>query len=88
MHIDLEATPERLASVLARFSHNRYEDTAALYLMGRPEDLIPRFQARIDAGVDEIAFSVLSGDPAQLDLFMKEIHPHLRPRDARATARS
>jgi alkanesulfonate monooxygenase len=88
MHIDLEATPERLASVLARFSHNRYEDTAALYLMGRPEDLIPRFQARIDAGVDEIAFSVLSGDPAQLDLFMKEIHPHLRPRDGRATARS
>jgi FMNH2-dependent dimethyl sulfone monooxygenase len=88
MHIDLEATPERLASVLARFSHNRYEDTAALYLMGRPEDLVPRFQARIDAGVDEIAFSVLSGDPAQLDLFMKEIHPHLRPRDGRATARS
>jgi len=88
MHIDLEATPERLASVLARFSHNKYEDTAALYLMGRPEDLIPRFQARIDAGVDEIAFSVLSGDPAQLDLFMKEIHPHLRPRAGRATARS
>ena len=87
MHIDLEATPERLAGVLARFSHNRYEDTAALYLMGRPEDLVPRFQARIDAGVDEIAFSVLSGDPAQLDLFMKEIRPHLRPRDERATAR-
>ncbi|HTC23557.1 MAG TPA: LLM class flavin-dependent oxidoreductase [Gemmatimonadales bacterium] len=87
MHIDLEGTPERLAGVLARFSHNRYEDTAAMYLMGRPEDLVPRFQARIDAGVDEIAFSVLSGDPAQLDLFMKEIHPHLRPRVDRATAR-
>lgn len=87
MHIDLEATPERLARALARFSHNRYEDTAAMYLMGRPEDLVPRFQARIDAGVDEIAFSVLSGDPAQLDLFMKEIRPHLRPRADRATAR-
>lgn len=88
MHIDLEATPERLARALARFSHNRYEDTAAMYLMGRPEDLVPRFQARIDAGVDEIAFSVLSGDPAQLNLFMKEIHPHLRPRADRATAQS
>ncbi len=84
----LVASWDIVASVLARFSHNRYEDTAALYLMGRPEDLIPRFQARIDAGVDEIAFSVLSGDPAQLDLFMKEIHPHLRPRAGRATARS
>jgi len=56
------------------------EDTAPIYLMGRPEDLIPRFQARIDAGVDEIVFSLLGGDPAQLDLFMKEIRPHLRPR--------
>ena len=84
LHIDLEATPGRLASVLARFSHNRYEDASAIYLMGRPEDLVPRFQARIDAGVDDIAFSVMSGDPAQLDLFMKEIRPHLRPRDERA----
>jgi hypothetical protein len=81
------ATPGRLASVLERFSHNRYEDSGAIYLMGRPEDLIPRLQARIDAGVDDIAFSVMSGDPAQLDLFMKEIRPHLRPRDERATAR-
>jgi probable F420-dependent oxidoreductase len=80
LHIDREAKPQRLAQVLGRFSHNRYEDTAGMYLMGRPEDLVPRFQARIDAGVDEIAFSVLSGDPAQLDLFIKEIRPHLRPR--------
>ncbi|MGH7266752.1 MAG: LLM class flavin-dependent oxidoreductase [Candidatus Rokuibacteriota bacterium] len=88
LHIDPESTPERLARVLARFSHNRYEDSAAMYLMGRPEDLVPRFQARIDAGVDEIAFSVLSGDPGQLDLFMKEIRPHLRPRlDRQAASR-
>jgi probable F420-dependent oxidoreductase len=85
LHIDCAATPERLARVLARFSHNRYADTAAMYLMGRPEDLVPRLQARIDAGVQEIAFSVLTGDPAQLDLFMSEIRPHLRPRDRRAT---
>jgi alkanesulfonate monooxygenase SsuD/methylene tetrahydromethanopterin reductase-like flavin-dependent oxidoreductase (luciferase family) len=80
LHIDRDATPDRLARVLARFSHNRYEDSAAIYLMGRPDDLVPRLQARIDAGVDEIAFSVLSGDPAQLELFMKEVRPHLRPR--------
>lgn len=83
LHIDRDAKPERLARVLERFSYNRYEDAAAVYLMGRPEHLVPRLQARIDAGVDEIAFSVLSGDPAQLDLFMKEVRPHLRPRDAR-----
>jgi alkanesulfonate monooxygenase len=86
LHIDLAATPERLARVLERFSFNRYEDTAAIYLMGRPDELVPRFQARIDAGVEELTFSVMSGDPAQLDLFMKEIRPHLRPRASRVPA--
>jgi len=80
VYIDRDPTPERLARALAKFSHNRYEDTASIYLMGHPEQLIPRFQARIDAGVDEIVFSLMGGDPAQLDLFMKEIRPHLRPR--------
>lgn len=31
--------------------------------------------------------SLQRGDPRQLDLFMKEIRPHLRPREERATAR-
>jgi alkanesulfonate monooxygenase len=84
VHIDLDATPERLGRVLSRFSHNRYEDSAPIYLMGRPEDLIPRFQARIDAGVQELTFGLLSPDPTQLDLFMKEIRPHLRPRPGAA----
>jgi hypothetical protein len=46
--------------------------------MGHPEALIPRFQARIDAGVEEIAFGLLRPDPNQLDLFMRDIRPHLR----------
>jgi alkanesulfonate monooxygenase SsuD/methylene tetrahydromethanopterin reductase-like flavin-dependent oxidoreductase (luciferase family) len=66
--------------VLGRFSFNRYEDTAPLYLMGHPEELIPRIQARIDAGVEELIFNLLTPDPRQLDLFRKEIRPHLRPR--------
>jgi probable F420-dependent oxidoreductase len=82
LHIDLEATPDRLGSVLARFSHNSYETTAPIYLMGRPEDLIPRFQARIDAGVEELTFNLLTPDPKQLDLFMRHVRPHLRPRQS------
>ena len=80
VYIDRDPTPERLGRALARFSYNRYEDTASIYLMGHPDQLIPRLQARIDAGVDELVFSLMSGDPAQLDLFMTEIRPHLRPR--------
>ena len=51
--------------------------------MGRPEDLIPRIQARTDAGVQELTFNLLAPDPQQLDLFMTEIRPHLQPRDER-----
>ena len=78
LYIDLEATPERLSRVLAGFSDNAYEDTKSIYLMGRPEELIPRVQARIDAGVEELAFGLLRPDPNQLDLFKREIRPYLR----------
>jgi alkanesulfonate monooxygenase len=80
LHVDRDPTPDRLRAVLGRFSFNRYEDTAPIYLMGHPEELIPRFQARVDAGVEEITFNLLTPDPRQLDLFMTEIRPHLRPR--------
>jgi alkanesulfonate monooxygenase len=78
MHIDLDATPERLSRVLSAFSHNTYEATKSIYLMGHPQELIPRFQARIDAGVRELTFGLLRPDPDQLELFMREIRPHLR----------
>ena len=85
LHIDLDATPDRLRDVLRRFSHNTDAETAPIYLMGRPAELIPRFQARIDAGVEELTFNLLSPDPRQLDLFMQEIRPYLRPGRAPST---
>jgi alkanesulfonate monooxygenase SsuD/methylene tetrahydromethanopterin reductase-like flavin-dependent oxidoreductase (luciferase family) len=80
LHIDPAATPDRLRAVLRRFSHNSYEETAPIYLMGSPEELIPRIQARIDAGVQELAFNLMTPDPTQLDLFVKHVRPHLHPR--------
>lgn len=80
VHIDLDPTPERLAAAMSRFTHNRFEDSSAIYLMGHPDDLIPKFQARIDAGVEEITFNFLTSDLDQLDLFISRIRPHLKPR--------
>ncbi len=80
LYIDPQATPDRLRAVFQQFSHNDYEASAPIYLMGRPEELIPRIQARIDAGVRELTFNLLAPDPRQLDLFMREIRPHLQPR--------
>jgi alkanesulfonate monooxygenase len=87
VHIDLDPTPARLREVLGRFSYNRLEDSAAIYLMGHPEELIPRFQARIDAGVEELTFNLMTPDPGQLDLFATRIRPHLRPRAESAPQR-
>jgi alkanesulfonate monooxygenase SsuD/methylene tetrahydromethanopterin reductase-like flavin-dependent oxidoreductase (luciferase family) len=82
LHVDLDPKPERLRAVFERYTFNRYEDTAPLYLMGHPHDLIPRLQARIDAGVTDILMNPLTPDPAQLELFAHEIRPHLRARRA------
>jgi probable F420-dependent oxidoreductase len=79
VHIDLDPTRERLAAVLHRFTHNRLEDMAPIYLMGHPDDLVPLFQARIDAGVKEVTFNFMMPDPRQLELFMSRIRPHLKP---------
>lgn len=80
MYIDADGNRDRLRTVLGRFSHNTYEEAAHLYMMGHPDELIPRFQARIDAGVEELLFALIQPDPQQLDLFMNKIRPHLRPR--------
>jgi alkanesulfonate monooxygenase len=80
VYIDRDPKPDRLRAVLSRFSFNDYAETAPIYLMGHPDELIPRFQARIDAGVEELLFSLMLPDPRQLDLFMKDVRPHLRPR--------
>lgn len=82
VYIDPDPSPDRFRAVLARFSHNRYEDAAPFYLMGHPDELIPRFQARLDAGVDELTFNLLTPDPRQLELFATRIRPHLRRRPA------
>ena len=80
VHIDLDPTVDRLREVLGRFSYNRLEDSGSIYLMGHPDELIPKFQARIDAGVEELTFNLMTPDPGQLDLFATRIRPHLRPR--------
>lgn len=80
LHIDLDPKPDRLREVFARYTFNPYDDTAPLYLMGHPDELVPRLQARIDAGVQEILLNPLTPDPKQLELFATHIRPRLRPR--------
>jgi probable F420-dependent oxidoreductase len=80
LHVELDPKPDRLRDVFSAYTFNRYEDTAPLYLMGHPDDLVPCIQARIDAGVDEVLLNPLTSDPRQLELFATHIRPRLRPR--------
>ena len=77
-HLELEPSDRRLREVFARYTFNRYEDTAPLYLMGHPDDVVPRIQARIDAGVHELLLNPLTPDPRQLELFARHVRSRLR----------
>lgn len=77
-HLDLEPDERRLRDTFTRYTFNRYEETAGLYLMGHPDDVVPRIQARIDAGVQELLLNPLTPDPRQLELFARHVRPRLR----------
>jgi alkanesulfonate monooxygenase len=77
-HLDLDPNEGRLREVFAAYTFNRYEETAPLYLMGHPDDVVPRIQARIDAGVQELLLNPLTPDPRQLELFARHVRPRLR----------
>jgi alkanesulfonate monooxygenase len=79
-HLELEPDDRRLRDVFARYTFNPYEATAPLYLLGHPDDVVPRLQARIDAGVQEILLNPLTSDPRQLELFARHVRPRLRAR--------
>jgi hypothetical protein len=61
--------------VLNRFTHNQFEEMAPIYLMGHPDELVPLFQARIDAGIEELTFNSMTPDSTKLELFMTRIRP-------------
>ena len=81
-HLDPEPDDRRLREVFERYTFNRYEESAPLYLMGHPDDVVPRIQARIDAGVQEVLLNPLSPDPRQLELVARHVRPRLRARRA------
>jgi hypothetical protein len=50
----------------------------ALGSLGHPDDLVPLFQARVDAGIEEVTFNFVTPNPGQLELFMTRVRPHLK----------
>ncbi|RMF86901.1 MAG: LLM class flavin-dependent oxidoreductase [Nitrospinota bacterium] len=69
----------RAAEVVARYTPLALADAEALYLLGTPDQLLPRIAARVDAGIRYLLLHPLVHDLEQLDRFAEEIMPHFRP---------
>ncbi len=78
MYINLTGSDDEIRERVARFTYKPFEEIAPYYLLGTPETIIPKLQARLDAGLDEIAINFIDPDPAQLELFARHIRPQLR----------
>jgi alkanesulfonate monooxygenase len=77
MYINLTGSDDEIRERVARFTYKPFEEIAPYYLLGTPETIIPKLQARLDAGLDEIAINFIDPDPAQLELFARHIRPQL-----------
>jgi alkanesulfonate monooxygenase len=78
MYINLSGSEDEMRERVARFTFKPFEEIAPYYLLGTPETIIPKLQARLNAGIDEIAINFIDPDPTQLNLFVRHIRPHLR----------
>lgn len=77
MYITLDGSPAEVASVVERFTYRPFAEIAPYYLLGTPDAIIPRIQARIAAGIREIAINFIDRNPQQLELFARYIRPYV-----------
>lgn len=65
-------------AMVHRYTHMSFAEAEPLYLIGTPEQIIPKIAARVEAGIRHILMHPLVHDLEQLDLFAREIMPHFR----------
>jgi alkanesulfonate monooxygenase SsuD/methylene tetrahydromethanopterin reductase-like flavin-dependent oxidoreductase (luciferase family) len=49
----------------------------SVYLFGTPEEIVGKLQARVDAGVEYFVLHTMTPDPAQLELWLRDVIPHV-----------
>jgi len=77
MYITLDGSPAEIESAVERFTYRPFAEIAPYYLLGTPDAIIPRIQARIAAGIQEIAINFIDRSPQQLELFARYIRPYV-----------
>jgi len=70
-----DGSVEQARRAVARFTYKPFHEIAPYYLLGTPEEIIPQLQARVAAGIREIAINFIDPDPRQLELFARDVRP-------------
>lgn len=78
MYIRMDGSRQAIESTVEQFTFKSFEEVAPYYLLGTPEEIIPKLQKRIEAGIQEIAINFIDPDPKQLELFSQYILPHVK----------
>lgn len=83
MYLCMDGSQTAIERAVSRFTFKPFAEIAPYYLLGGPEAIVPKLQARIAAGVTEIAINFIDPDPSQLELFARYIRPLLRSETGR-----
>jgi probable F420-dependent oxidoreductase len=75
---------EAFSRVMSEARGERYLES--VYLFGTPDEIVRKLQARADAGIGYFMLHTLTPDPAQLEVWAREILPHVRMPDATTEA--
>jgi probable F420-dependent oxidoreductase len=72
----LRTQHEAYARVMSEARGDDYLES--VYLFGTPDDIVEKLQARVDAGVQYFVLHTMTPDPAQLELWLRDVIPNLR----------
>jgi alkanesulfonate monooxygenase SsuD/methylene tetrahydromethanopterin reductase-like flavin-dependent oxidoreductase (luciferase family) len=81
MYLSADGSMSDVKEKVGMFTFKPFDEIASYYLLGSPDDVVPKLQARIDAGVTEIAINFIDPNPTQLELFVDYVLPRLRSVD-------
>jgi probable F420-dependent oxidoreductase len=72
----LRAQHEAYAKVMSEARGDDYLES--VYLFGTPDEIIDKLQARVNAGVQYFVLHTMTPDPAQLELWLRDVIPNVR----------
>jgi alkanesulfonate monooxygenase SsuD/methylene tetrahydromethanopterin reductase-like flavin-dependent oxidoreductase (luciferase family) len=72
----LRAQHEAYARVMSEARGDDYLES--VYLFGTPDDIVDKLQARVDSGIQYFVLHTMTPDPAQLELWLRDVIPNLR----------